>query len=204
MRCRFITTLCLLLVPACATAQVDTDSVHHRNRCRLAVQAVETSRPAPHNEWAYRYVASCGEGGADALVTRMRTLRVSSDTATVRAATYPMGYLRDREIYEASLQLAGDRAASEVARVFAFRNLVWMVRPDAGLEDFDPWHEVSLGCLGVTQDQDAVELRPLPADYREVIRDFARRAVRDPSEPRPIRKSAACVLSFGGWSSDIP
>ena len=53
-------------------------------------------------------------------------------------------------------------------------------------------------------DQDAIELRPLPADYREAIRDFARRVVRDSSEPRPIRKSAACVLSFGGWSSDIP
>jgi hypothetical protein len=200
---RLVVAFCLLLVPACATAQVDTNSIHHRNRCRLAVQVVKTGNPSPHTEWAFFYVTACGGAGAHALASRLRALRASDDTSLVRAATYPMGLLQDRELFEASLEVAGDRTASEVARVFAFRNLVWAVNPAAGLSGFDPWYPTGIGCVGLTLDKDVLQVRPLPPGYRETTREFARRVFRDASESSAIRKSAGCVLVFGGWSADV-
>lgn len=186
------------------TAAQERDSVHLRNDCRLAIQAVRTGHPRPHLAWAYQQLRICGAEGAAALAERLSELRKSSDKALWHFVTYPaVRDLRDRRLFEVSLSIAGDPAASETARAYAFRNLIWIVSPSADLETFDPWVTEGLGCLGARTDAVQTEGEPLPPDAESRIRDVALTAYRDRNASNGVRTAALCVLVYGGWHRNL-
>lgn len=171
------------------------DSVHLRNNCRLAAQVIRTGHPAPRLEWAYSQIPACGAEGGEALAARLRELRSSRDTGTIRALTMPFAVLRDRNAFDASLEIAGDKGASDVVRAYAFRNLVWLISDDAD-PAFTPWDARGLGCVGFVTDRNQSTGAPLNPDYSERIKELARRVATDTTEPSAARYGARCVLKY--------
>jgi hypothetical protein len=196
--------LSLLIVPAAVQSQEQSDSVRFRNDCRLAAQVVRTGHPRPHTQWAFQRIHACGTEGAAALAERLAGMRNLNDKAEWQSVTFPaFRDMRDRRMYEVSLSIATDESATEVARGFAFRNLLWLVAPSADLESFDPWNAPGLGCIGSRFEVYQAEGEPLPSDARDRIRAAARHAAAASSAPSAVRKSAICVLVYGGWRSDV-
>lgn len=197
----WIWMICLaLILPVSVHAQqTEPPVVRHRNQCRLALQIVERGHPAPHERWAYSFVSACGAEAGRAIAARLRSLRTSTDTAELRLATWPASQLRDNTIFNASLDLAGDRGASDVARAFAVRNLIWLIAPTANLLNFDPWHAAGLGCAGAVMDRGTDDGAPLDSDYRDRVRTLVERLARDRTEPRAVRTAALCAIANGDW-----
>lgn len=122
-------TAALLLACARVHAQTDPDPVHARNACRLARQVIETGQPAPHTAWALRQIGACGPAThGSALASAVRRLRAETDTVQLREFWRASRYLRDGELFRASLDVAADRGASHQARVFALLSLLHTVR----------------------------------------------------------------------------
>lgn len=181
-------------------AQVNADSVHLRNDCRLAAQIIERGHPAPHERWAYQVAPSCGADLGRTLANRFSALRASSDTAELRLVTTPASQLHDGAIFSVSLDIASDKSASSVARPFAFRNLIWLISYGADLTNFDPWNSSGLGCSGAVHDRPSYTGVALPSDFKERVKAVAYQVVRDRSESGPVRRAALCTIAYGGWA----
>lgn len=181
-----------------------SDSVHLRNRCRLAAQTIATTHPAPHSGWAIEFIQNCREGGR-VLANAFREARVSRDTVLLDALTRPAIRLRDGELFSAALEIAGDEGASPEARVYAVRTLMWAMYPGgaiqyAELADLDPSHQRS--CFGAGPSTHTIVTpgeTPMPADYISRAKTLARRISADPSEPRPVRRAAVCLVLLRPW-----
>lgn len=181
-------------------AQANPDSVKHRNDCRLAQQVIETGHPAPHTSWALGYIGYCDfDTWGRTMAAGVRRLRTSSDTAELVAVWAPTQWLRDRALYEAALEIAGDRAASVPARVFAFRALLLLNEPRLSIRYEDmvstagsrtgarggcsfSWRRGGMPYTGTA----------LPADFKDRITAVAKRVRGDSSEPEPVRVAAKC------------
>src|SRR5215218_9644020 len=91
--------LLFLLLPACAVAQANPDSVKHRNDCRLAAQTLSTGHPSPHYGWALEMAWRCTEA-APALAAAIAEAATVRDTAFLNALTQPTIQLRDGRVFE--------------------------------------------------------------------------------------------------------
>jgi hypothetical protein len=187
----------LALAPVVAQAQESNphDSVQFRNQCRLAAQIIRTGHPAPHLTWAYSHIPACGGEGGEALADRLRSLRHSRDTATVRALSVPLSMMRDRYVFDVAVEVAGDRSASDVARAYAFRVLMPFVSEGAS-PAFNPWDPREPLCGGYTTHAVVLQGAPLSPGYTEQISTLARRVALDQGEPRSVRYAARCVLRY--------
>ena len=192
----------VLLAPAHAHGQENPDVVKRRNNCRLAAQVIATGRPAPHTEWAWRYIGFCEpEHRVNVYLRAMQQARTSTDIPFIRRALLPLTAFRDRMLFEQVLSIAGDEDASVPARVVAFMALASILDPSisptyegfaGGLDEYG----VPLGgCsrrlahpAGFAQGPTA-----LPSDYRDIIAAVARRVARDTSETADVRSAATCV-----------
>jgi hypothetical protein len=194
----------LSLWPLALQAQVQSDSVKHRNDCRLATQIIETGHPAPHAEWALDYIGACGtQVQGAALATALRRLRSEPDTGKISPFWQNARFLRDGALYEAAVEIAADRSASVPARVFALLGLLHRTQQgrSAGYGDliggFYEEHGlrwVRGGCARtVVIDDLRIDGSPLPADYRERINTLARRLRSDTTEPLDVQTAAACL-----------
>lgn len=183
----------VLSLPACAAAQHATsDSVHHRNQCRLAAQIVRTGRPEPHQAWAYEWIAHCGREGGDALAAAIRDSRRSSSVEEMEQTTRATLYLTDGQVFEAALDVAGDEAATREARVIAFRTLILAISPGRVLT----YAQLSgSNCFGLPASQhfEAQQGAPLPADHGARIAQLATRIATDASAPAEVQRAAACT-----------
>jgi hypothetical protein len=195
-----VAVLGLCLPTAMLSAQADPDTVHVHNQCRLALQIIERGHPQPHEKWAYEFVARCGATAGTAIAQRQSELRTSSDTTELRLLAATGSQLRDNAILRVSLDVAGDRGASTVARPFAFLNLIYLVSDVAEIPGFDPWHTEGLGCIGASTHRIIMQGAALDADFRDRVRAVAERVTSDPDEPPAVRAAALCTLSYGGWS----
>lgn len=105
--------------------------------------------------------------------------------------------LRDGHVFAAAEEVAADRAASDEARVFAFRTLILALHP--GL-NYDYGRLASQNapawCIGVSPvaGVNVAEGAPLPEGYEGRVRAFARRVAADTTEPEPVRLAAQCAL----------
>lgn len=177
------------------------DSVRFRNDCRLAAQVVATGRPAPHADWAYGLITTCGPEGGRALAEGLRALRAETDTARLEWITAHTHVLRDGAIFEAAMAVADDRGASRAARVYAFRTLVWLQRPSVLpaygdlVRPFDANGQPTTTCgFGTNAVGFAPRLgAPLPADAGARIRALGTRVVNDRSEDAAVRSAAVCA-----------
>lgn len=199
-----ILMVALLVTATRAHAQTEADSIHSRNACRLARQVIKTGHPAPHTAWALRQIGACGPvTHAEALASAVRRLRAETDTVRLREFWRPSRYLRDGELFRASLEVAADRGASRESRVFALLSLLHTVRfgrsaeyrhmvggfqEDAGLR------RVRGGCARTFVNDDVRMVgSPLPADYAERVRALAERLRTDATEPLDVQTAASCL-----------
>jgi hypothetical protein len=191
--------LILAMLPACALAQGHADTVQQRNDCRLAVQIVSTGTPAPHTEWAYEKIASCGTEGAAALESAIRRTRQSRDVSALDAITQSARTLRDGGVYAVSLEVAADPEASVPARVFAFRTLISMLSPGR-LLNYEQMtrSDVQRACSGLlpsTHDTFS-EGRAMPASPQAAARDVAAQVAGDATAPPEVVHAARCAMRY--------
>ena len=180
--------------PATMTAQANPDSIHHRNDCRRAEQVLSTGHPAPHEEWALGVVWNCRDAGP-ALAAALTAARTSADTAYLHALTAPFIQLRDGHVFEAALSVAGDRAASQPARVAAIRTLMYAVRPGGYVDPAALPNPSTVNCFGMpSPHSEVLNGAPLPSDYLAQVRALMWQIQNDTSEAAGIRHSANCAM----------
>lgn len=186
----------VLALPACAAAQnAMSDSVQHRNRCRLAAQIVRTGTPAPHAEWAYEFIAYCGSEGGAAVAAGIRESRHSSNVEELEQITRATLDLTDGQVFEAALDVAGDGAGTKEARVIAFRTLIRAVSPGRVIS-YAQLSASSCFGLGAGLHFEAQHGTPLPADYSARIAQLATRIAADASAPPEVQRAAACTTLY--------
>lgn len=197
-------TAVLLIACARVHAQTDPDSVYAPSACRLARQVLETGEPARHTAWALRQIGACGPATHGAtLADAVRRLRAETDTAQLREFWRASRYLRDGELFRASLDVAGNRGASPQARVFALLSLLHTVRVGrsadyrhmvGGFEEDSGLRRVRGGCARIFVSDDVrIVGSPLPADYGERVRTLAQRLRKDVTEPLDVQTAASCL-----------
>lgn len=192
----------VLMLPLPLHAQVRPDSVRHRNNCRLAEQALASGHPAPHVDWASQYIVTCGPAkrGA-AIAAAVRRLREATDTVALESIWRHSRFLVDRELFEASMEIAADNSASVQARVFAFLGLLHTTRRGRTANytnltgGFDEWGMVRGGCARtvVSGHDHRAEGAPLPPDFEERVRLLSERVRNTPTEPLDVRTAATCT-----------
>jgi hypothetical protein len=188
-------------VPSAARAQVDPDSIKHRNDCRLAEQVIRTGHPNPHFRWAVGMARRCASVGG-ALADALRAARTSSDTAYLQALTSPVIELRDGGVLSAAMEIAQDETASDAARVYSFRVLMWALAPGAGISYADITDQVPGRRKMCVPHGTPIHLSvtwgstPLPSDYEARIHDIGRAVLTDSSVAAPVRSAAECASHF--------
>ena len=197
-----IALLLTWLAPSLAHGQADRDAIKRRNDCRLAVQVIETGHPAPHKEWAWKYVTFCEPAQrVEAYLAAMQQARSSTDLSFVRTAFLPVAAFRDGMLLDQVLSVAGDRSASIPARVVAFMALASILDPRASptyegfIGGFDEYGLPRGGCSRRLAHPIASVQGPaaFPSDYRERIAALAERVARDTSETADVRSAATCA-----------
>jgi hypothetical protein len=181
------------LLPARCLGQANPDSVKHRNDCRLATQVLTTGHPAAKYQWALDKSWTCPEA-APAIAQRLESHATSRDTAALNALTAPTMYLRDGRIFAVALRIAGSKAASPEARVFAVRTLIYALRPD-GQITYAALITPDAFCYGggPSFHQKFTQGSPLPSDYVQQVNAVGQRLMRDSSEPAVIRRVGRCA-----------
>jgi hypothetical protein len=190
-----LTTLALVVVllPRHCMAQANPDSIKHRNDCRLAAQVLSTGNPAPRYRWALEMAWHCPDA-APAIAQRLEASASSRDTAALNALTAPTIQLRDGRIFAAAIRIAGDKAASREARVFAIRTLIYAMRPGGGIS-YDALVNPNGSCFGggPSFHQTTTPGAPLPSDYVQQVNALGQRLMRDSSETPVVRLVGRCA-----------
>jgi hypothetical protein len=133
----------------------------------------------------------------------VRRLRAETDTVQLREFWRASRYLRDGELFGASLDVAGDRGASPQARVFALLSLLHTVRFGrsadyrhmvGGFEEDSGLRRVRGGCARIFVSDDVrIVGSPLPVDYAERVQTLAERLRTDVTEPLDVQTAASCL-----------
>lgn len=131
MRLLFIAVIAA--APACASAQANPDSVHHRNDCRLAAQVLRTGEPNTKTAWAWATAQGCQRIGSSAAAALQR-LRASDDTAALGSLVTISRRLSDDDLFGAAVEVASDGDASPAARVAALAALLYQVTEHTAAE----------------------------------------------------------------------
>jgi hypothetical protein len=192
----------LTLAPACAVAQANPDSVHLRNDCRLAAQALTTGHPRPRLQWAAELMPRCPTLAATVAEALLRH-RNATDTIQLSWLTLPANSLQDQRVFDAALSILDDESATAEARVFAARVLYWLLYPSAGvyystLTDVDGDGQWPCILFGGSSHLELIRGAPLQTDWRDRLRRSATALMRNPSAPPSVRQSATCLFLRGG------
>lgn len=201
VRCFALACLLLVVLARAGSAQVNSDSVKHRNECRLAEQVMTTGRPEPHREWARGYIAFCGHRSrARAASTALMRLRTSEDRRILEKEWGRVRLLRDSTLFETAMEIAADGRSSLPARVYAMRYLLNVVHPDRLITYDLMVREMVRGnrrgpCFERTAAGRQAEYHgvPQPGDFRERITALMRRIHSDPVQPAQVRRAALCL-----------
>lgn len=140
---------------------------------------------AEKRQQARAQLVSCGSVASEYAASVISETRSLVDTTLLRTELSSFGEIRDASVFAAALEVAGDRAASVPARMYALRTLLVLSTgscgrcwpDDSGHDDRHVWR-------GGT---------PLPSDAGSQSRVLARRIANDASEPERLRTVAGCV-----------
>lgn len=184
-----------------AEAQTAGDTAARRQNCAAAAKTVASGNPGARNGWAWRQSAACSPHERVGIhLVGMRKARQSNDLTYVKEAIMPSGGLRDGRLFAEVIAIAGDRAASTMARVVAFMTLA-VIRDPSSAPSYEGFtggldqRGVPLGrCSERRSDPMAVVQGPeqLPADFLRRINLLRDRVLLDPSESDDVRSAAAC------------
>jgi hypothetical protein len=163
--------------------------------CQRTVEAVQSGDEIQDRMQALWYLRFCGSDGASALASELARLRTVSDVSRLHLTYHPIAAVRDAEILDAAMQLAGDRGATAESRIMALMLLV-AYRGASGvmpsLASFLPGGTVQL----VGERRAApIDVGPLASDWEMVSRTLITRIARDADERDPVRDAARWALS---------
>ena len=116
-------------IPIGARAQVNPDSILHRNECRLAAQVLTTGQPANKTGWALDLIPLCGATGGSAVAELVRRHARATAPSEFEPLVELATQLRDRAVYNAALAVATDTRATEPARIQSIRILAAQLNP---------------------------------------------------------------------------
>lgn len=185
-------------VSGVAEAQANPDSVKLRNDCRLAAQTIATGHPAPHIEWAFDRIPDCGSEGATALATAIRAHRAMTDTAALDRLTTPTRYIVDAGLFQAALDLLADASASEPARIFAVRSLLWTLGNHVEIYYGNLVGPGMPKCAkSLMTDIPTYRVSPLPVDAKAQIIRSGERLWNAADTPPSLRAAASCLARLG-------
>jgi hypothetical protein len=179
-----------LLVAMPLRAQANTDSIHHRNECRLARQVAMNGHPANKFEWALDVLPTCGVEGGEALAQLIGSSQITDWNLLVDAA----GSLHDAAVYRAALGLATNASAPPVNRVQAMRILARLAEPG----DVTPYADlVAPGRISstVVTDQTYFDGTPMPADWKSTA-SVALRQAETSTTSAEVRTAASRVAGL--------
>jgi hypothetical protein len=197
---RVIASAFLIAIGTRAGAQANRDSIERRDDCRFAAQVVSTGHPASWADWAFAIIGNCGSEGIQAFAGGIASMRSSVDTGFLASLSQQARYYRDGGIFAAALSVAGDPAASELARVYALLTMQGIIRPRSAntyaeaTTEIDTNGEPKCTRLGIDYSHQPVRpgVTPLPADYEEQVEALARRLQADAGAPPLVRAVAHC------------
>jgi hypothetical protein len=180
----------------------ESEDVHLRNDCRLAVQVLTHGQPANKREWALDTITRCDESGPPVLARMWR--QTAADSASVGSMIYRSVGLRDRRVYEVVSAIARDRSVPALKRAAALHLLVRWARPGLSLEyeqffapDFEPAQQRRNAFHGISHDTQDEGAEPLPTGVKEDVAQLA----RDIAQDDPSFRLQAIGSAIARWLS---
>jgi hypothetical protein len=190
------------LVSSPLAAQTVSDSVRHRNDCRLAEQVLDTGRPAPHRDWARQVIHTCDASvWGRAAGGEIKRLASSSDTALLGATWGLLHLLRDSVAIDAALEVASSKSSDPTARLYALAGLFQMKNRRSGWTTeelvtlFYTGVPARRSCVGPVYGGIPVLYMGVPPtpDWREQITALGEELRHDMSEPAAVRQAGTCL-----------
>jgi hypothetical protein len=182
--------------------QRESEDVHLRNDCRLAVQVLTRGEPSNKREWALDTIDRCDESGPPVLARMWR--EVAADSASLGHTIYRSVYMRDRRVYDVITGIARDRSVPALKRAAALHLLVRWARPGLSLQfrrffrpDFMSREQHLSAFAGISHDTQYEGAEPLPA----TIKDDVIRLARDVAEDDPNYRLQAIAAEIVSWLS---
>lgn len=196
-----VTLLIVLLLDGVGSveAQRIPGSPPSDHECRVAANKLGSD---PHSQafrdaLEYGPLAGCGEIGGRALADALRRTRTLSDTSVLTWLGAEAWQMRSPHVFEAALEVAGDRAASVPARASSLLVLLGQEKEGALLDA--PWQQnlvVPVGRFCGVRTSSHFEYHseaPLPADHRARVEGLLSRIMEDKGEPILLRELAHCI-----------
>ncbi|MEK7238942.1 MAG: hypothetical protein AAB224_00010 [Gemmatimonadota bacterium] len=119
----------LLCLSAVAAAQFpkESEDVHARNDCRLAVQTLTKGHPAPKSDWALGIIFTCDQSGGAAVQLLWTT--PPTDSVALDELMWASASLLDLRVYLGARSAATNVGAPRAARIAALRVLAAFIEP---------------------------------------------------------------------------
>ena len=190
----FVTPFVALLpLAAPVGGQVDPDSVHLRNDCRMAAQVLTLGRPEARREWALALIPRCGAEGGEVLAGMLNDHRaVSSWDDELDQIVNQTAFIVSPAVFEAAMDVASDPAAGVLARVQSVRALASQLYPGL-LVPYSALAEGELSYYGVLLHVNATAER-LPRDFFSRTEAVMRDILASEAVPDPVGTAAKALL----------
>jgi len=119
----------MLCLSGVAAAQMpkESDDVHVRDDCRLAVQVLTKGHPAPKSDWALGIIFTCDQSGGAALQQLWAT--PPTDSAALDELMWASASLVDQRVYLGVRSAATNVGVPRAARIAALRVLASFIEP---------------------------------------------------------------------------
>jgi hypothetical protein len=132
-----------------------------------------------------------GKVAGAAMSTALRASRQERDEHFLEYLTHSAARIRDRNLYEAAFEIAGDSTASLQARVISLRTLLYQFRTGSRYTYADL---VTSTCLGSVVSDWSYEVGDaLPSDHRSRILSLSTTIAGDTAQSPELRNAASCV-----------
>jgi hypothetical protein len=119
----------LLFLSTAAGAQFpkESEDVHARNDCRLAVQTLTKGHPAPKSDWALGIIFTCDQTGGAAVQLLWAT--PPTDSVALDELMWASASLVDQRVYLGARSAATNVGAPRAVRIAALRVLAALIEP---------------------------------------------------------------------------
>jgi hypothetical protein len=193
-------------IASTALGQTSSSAAPSASECESDAAIVAHGHLAKKDLRALLRLSACTAIGATAVAAGFASYSHDTNVSAVDEYTYLMNAWRDSAVFQTATSIAIDTSASHVARVFAVRYLISLIKPNqtytyAGLTTGDAVtlgrdgaEATKTGCAAqvVTEKADLVTT-PLPRDFQSRVRATLTAVVNAPSTPRVVRNATRCA-----------
>ncbi len=204
--------MCLFIASTPAVAQGMPPDPPTPHECRTAANKLNSDPRSAAHRWALTEgrLAECGAAGAAALAQELSRVDAAADTVALRAYFFAASANRSREIVDAALGVAANRAAGPRARALSLHLLVRQHNIQVAI----PWNGVEAltrvrgkPCMPeLVLHAEYKSLHELPTDYQTRIIRVLDQIAADATEAAFLRELSRCTVEIirhiRPWQSD--